>query len=387
MDIKPLIDDQYTGLPSKRTLDRILQKRREGKRGIGVYCAYAPVELIRAMGATPITLCAFSNKTIPDAEKVLPSNLCPLIKSSYGFITTNTCPFFELSEAVIAETTCDGKKKMFELISSIKPMHVMDLPQIPDTDEAKANWTVMIQKLKSFLETTFETTISNENIEREIRDTNEKNRLMQRFFEYAVPHPPVLCATEMYDVISLATVLGAQELREVLEPATAILDGRIKNGLFFGSKASPRVLVSGCPVNGDSAKVLRTIEKAGGVIVALEACSGMKPFLMQIDEGTSDPLAALAKAYLTIPCSCMTPNTRRLTSLDEMIDKFKPDAIVDVILQACHSYNVESHTVEQHIKAKHGLSFLKIETDYSSGDVERIRVRVEALLESCLDRS
>jgi benzoyl-CoA reductase/2-hydroxyglutaryl-CoA dehydratase subunit BcrC/BadD/HgdB len=79
----------------------------------------------------------------------------------------------------------------------------------------------------------------------------------------------------------------------------------------------------------------------------------------------------------------MTPNVRRLASLDEMITKFKPDVIVDVVLQACHSYNVESYTVEQHVKAKHKLSFLKIETDYSSGDVERIRMRVEALLENC----
>jgi benzoyl-CoA reductase/2-hydroxyglutaryl-CoA dehydratase subunit BcrC/BadD/HgdB len=244
----------------------------------------------------------------------------------------------------------------------------------------------MIQKLKSFLEITFETTITDESIEREIRDTNEKNRLMQRFFEYAIPHPPVLCATEMYDVISIAMVLGAEELREVLEPALAILDERIKNGLAFGSKTSPRVLVSGCPINGDSAKVLRIIENAGGVIVALEACSGMKPFMMKIDEGTGDPLAALARAYLTIPCSCMTPNTRRLTSLDGMINKFRPDAIVDVILQACHSYNVESSSVERHIKTKHGLSFLKIETDYSSGDVERIGMRVEALLENCNNR-
>ena len=90
-----------------------------------------------------------------DAETVLPANLCPLIKSSYGFIVEGTCPFFAMSEAVIAETTCDGKKKMFELAAEIKPMHVMDLPQLADEPEALLSWTVMIRKLQRFLEKTF----------------------------------------------------------------------------------------------------------------------------------------------------------------------------------------------------------------------------------------
>jgi benzoyl-CoA reductase/2-hydroxyglutaryl-CoA dehydratase subunit BcrC/BadD/HgdB len=84
---------------------------------------------MHAMGLVPATLCAFSNGTIEAAETVLPANLCPLIKSSYGFIIKDTCPFFAISEAVIAETTCT-EKKMFELISEYRPTHVMDLPQL-----------------------------------------------------------------------------------------------------------------------------------------------------------------------------------------------------------------------------------------------------------------
>lgn len=171
MIIEPLLNDEYTALPAKRTLDFILRKRESGARGVGLYCGYAPFELIRAMGAVPITLCAFSNKTIPAAETVLPANLCPLIKSSYGFIHTDTCPFYALSEAIVGETTCDGKKKMFELISHIKPTHVMDLPQLPDQWEAQRNWTDMLRRLKTFLEDTFGTRITDEKSTRPTRGT------------------------------------------------------------------------------------------------------------------------------------------------------------------------------------------------------------------------
>ncbi len=78
----------------------------------------------------------------------------------------------------------------------------------------------------------------------------------------------------------------------------------------------------------------------------------------------------------------MTPNARRLTELDKMIGRFKPDVIIDVIPHACHSYNVESHKIREHVKNKHSLPYLKIETDYSQGDVEQIRTRVESLFDS-----
>ena len=38
-----------------------------------------------AMGAASVSLCSTSDETIAEAEKELPKNLCPLIKSSYGF--------------------------------------------------------------------------------------------------------------------------------------------------------------------------------------------------------------------------------------------------------------------------------------------------------------
>jgi benzoyl-CoA reductase/2-hydroxyglutaryl-CoA dehydratase subunit BcrC/BadD/HgdB len=105
--------------------------------------------------------------------------------------------------------------------------------------------------------------------------------------------------------------------------------------------------------------------------------------MTDIEEGTGDPVRALAERYLQIPCSCMTPNTRRRTEMTRLIERVRPDAVIDVVLQACHSFNIESHKVGEHVEKNLGLPFLKIVTDFSLGDVEQIRTRVEALLESC----
>lgn len=378
----PLMNDGFDGEPAKRVL-KYVQSHKERKNPIvGIYCGYAPIEVIQAMGIVPAVLCAFSKNPIPSAETVLPANLCPLIKSSYGFIMEGTCPFFSVSEAVIAETTCDGKKKMFELISDIKPVFVMDLPQLPDEPEALRNWTVMIRKLQKFLEKTFGRTASDGQIESAIRMSNQKNRMMQKLFEFAALKPSVISWQEMYDAGFLALPSTGEEMVPVLENLIERLEKRAEAGEYFGTPDSPRVLVTGCPVGGDATKIFKVIEDSGGVVVAPDACTGMKAFMGEIEENTGDPAAAIAKRYLEIPCACMTPNSRRLDSLSEMIETFKPDAVIDFVLQSCHSYNVESYKIGTRVTETHGLPFLKVETDYSDSDIGQLRTRVEALFES-----
>ena len=108
----------------------IKKLKDEGTPVVGVFCTYLPKEIANAMGAAVVGLCSVSDETIPDAEKDLPRNLCPLIKSSYGFAKTDKCPFFYFSDLVVGETTCDGKKKAYEILGKDVPMHIMDVPQM-----------------------------------------------------------------------------------------------------------------------------------------------------------------------------------------------------------------------------------------------------------------
>ena len=82
--------------------------KEQGQPIVGVYCTFMPEELVMASGAIQISLCSTSDETISAAEEDLPRNLCPLIKSSYGFGKTDKCPYFYFSDLVVGETTCDG---------------------------------------------------------------------------------------------------------------------------------------------------------------------------------------------------------------------------------------------------------------------------------------
>ena len=178
---------------------------------------------------------------------------------------------------------------MFELISERKPTHIMDLPQLPDEAEALSNWTVMIRKLQNFLEDVFKTQATDEQIEAAIKDTNRKNKMMRKVIEFAALHPPVIGWQEIYDLAHLSHGATGNEMEAILAEAINKLEKRRATGYAYGSLMAPRVMVTGCPVGGDAQKVLNIIEETGGVIVALEACSGYKPFMLDIEEDTEDP--------------------------------------------------------------------------------------------------
>ena len=122
-----------------------------GGKIAGVYCIYAPTEVIRAAGVAPVSLCGKKQDPIKEAERELPPSLCPLIKSSYGYAVNGTCPFFSASDVLVAETTCDGKKKMYELMGRLKPLHLMHLPHTQVGGAALEYWLHAQRDLAAFL--------------------------------------------------------------------------------------------------------------------------------------------------------------------------------------------------------------------------------------------
>jgi benzoyl-CoA reductase/2-hydroxyglutaryl-CoA dehydratase subunit BcrC/BadD/HgdB len=106
----PAIFDQFSEARQKGFLT-VMDLKEQNVPLVGTYCTFMPQEIAMAAGAVVVSLCSTSDETIEEAEKDLPRNLCPLIKSSYGFGKTDKCPYFYFSDLVVGETTCDGKRK------------------------------------------------------------------------------------------------------------------------------------------------------------------------------------------------------------------------------------------------------------------------------------
>lgn len=365
---------------TEQNLIDIETHKKNGNHAIGFYCLYAPTELAVAADAIPLPLCGTRQDPIEAAEEVLPRNLCPLIKSSYGFAASDTCPFFRFSDLIVADTTCDGKKKMFELMSDIKPVHVLQLPQQQNLSLFLDPWKHEINTLKKEIENLTDKQITEERISEAISLLNRERITLKRLMDVTKAKPSPLTGMELIEILFKTGFFADKEkgiaiMNEIADACQAL----VQKGESPFTKETPRILMTGVPVGLGSDKVIKIIEESGANVVAFENCSGYKK-TFQVDE-TKDPITALAETYLAIPCSVMSPNHGRIEMLEEMITEFSVDGVVDLTWQACHTYNIEAHQIQQFVSERFGLPYLHVETDYSLSDTEQLRVRIEAFLE------
>ena len=142
----------------------------------------------------------------------------------------------------------------------------------------------------------------------------------------------------------------------------------------------PRILVTGCPIGGGAMKVVKAIEDNGANVVCYENCGGAKSVDELINEDAEDIYQAIADRYLNIGCSVMTPDNNRLNLMGRLLEEYKIDAVVEVVLQACHTYNVESYSIKKFVTER-GIPYMAIETDYSTSDIGQLNTRCAAFIE------
>ena len=356
------------------------EKKKQGIPFVGTFCTYTPNEIIRAAGAVPVGLCSFSDETIAEAEQDLPKNLCPLIKSSYGFAKSQKCPYFYFADLIVGETTCDGKKKMYEILGEIKDVHILELPN-RQSPMGRMLWRDEVIKFKEKLEEKFGVEITEEKVRQEVHLANNNRIAMKKFYELMKLDPPPMAGLNLYDVLYGSKFKFDHEdtIREM-----DILTDRIKNEHAEGNQPiprRPRILITGCPLGGSTMKVVRAIEENGGNVVCYENCAGAKAIDELIDENAEDIYQAIADRYLNIGCSVMTPDDNRLKLLGRLLEEYRVDGVVEVILQACHTYNIESHSIKRFVRSK-GIPYMSLETDYSTSDIGQLNTRCAAFVET-----
>ena len=346
---------------------------------IGSYCTYFPQEIAMAMGAASVSLCSTSDETLQEAEKDLPKNLCPLIKSSYGFAKTEKCPYFYFSDVVVGETTCDGKKKMYELMSEFKDVFLLQLPQT-QTEEAVLSYRKEIIRFKEYLEKKFSVKITDAQVREAVHRNNEIRLAIRNLYAVMKNDPCPISGYDLFKVLYGSTFrLDRSAIAAEMDALRKKVEEEYQKGVHQEKK--PRIVITGCPMGGATEKVIRAIEENGGIVVGYENCTGAKQYDRLVEEDTEDIYKAIAKRYLGIGCSVMTPNPNRFDLLGRMIEEYRADGVVEMTLTACLTYNVETRAIRRFCVEEKKVPFISVETDYSQADVEQLNTRITAFLE------
>jgi benzoyl-CoA reductase/2-hydroxyglutaryl-CoA dehydratase subunit BcrC/BadD/HgdB len=345
--------------------------RKAGGKVVGTYCLYVPEEIIRAAGAWSIGICAGAEWAYDDVERIMPRNTCALIKSMMGF---------KLGK--VGETTCDGKKKAYEILGELHDMHVMELPQMKREKDI-ALWRSEIADLMAKVEGLTGKKVTVESLRASIKEVNDKRRALQRIAATRAADPAPISGKDALLATQVAFYEDVPRFTQSMNALADELEKRVEDGVGVAPKGAKRVLITGTPMALPNWKLHDIVERAGGIVVGEEMCTGSRYYekLVNEDSGTLDEmLDDIAAKYLDINCACFTPNTGRIDDVVRMARDLGADGVIDYCLSFCGTYQIESTGLGKAVQEA-GLPVLRIETDYSAEDVGQLSTRVEAFLE------
>ncbi|WP_434799069.1 double-cubane-cluster-containing anaerobic reductase [Terrisporobacter vanillatitrophus] len=360
----------------------LIKHQENGGKVFGTFCVYVPDEVVFAADAIATGLCGGSQFWVPGGEKVLPTSTCPLIKASVGARLDKTCPFFRIADMYIGETTCDGKKKAWEILGEDVPMHIMDLPQMKRRKDIKA-WAEEINEFKDVVEKFTGNEITAEKLSVAIKLINDKRRALARLYECRKNECLPISGRDALVISQIAFYDDPARFTQMTNKLCDELEERINNNISVVPVGTKRIMLTGTPLAIPNWKIHNIVETSGAAVVCEEMCTGTRYFENLVDESQTtieNQIEALSERYMGINCACFTPNHGRIDDIIRLAKEYKVDGIIDINLKFCSLYDVEGFTVERALKEA-GIPVLGIETDYTDSDAEQLRTRIGAFIE------
>lgn len=360
----------------------LIEHQKKGGKVFGTFCVYVPDEIVFAADAIATGLCGGSQFWVPGGEKVLPTNTCPLIKASVGARVDRTCPFFRIADMYVGETTCDGKKKAWEILAEDVPVHVMNLPQMKRAKDVKA-WAEEIEAFKEVVEEFTGNKVTAEKLAESIKLINNKRKALERLYDLRKNETLPISGCDALLISQIAFYDDPARFTQMTNKLCDELEKRVADGVSVVPAGTKRIMLTGTPLAIPNWKLHNIVETSGGAVVCEEMCTGTRYFEKQVDESAEtleDQYMALANRYMNINCACFTPNSGRIDDILRLAREYKVDGIIDVNLKFCNLYDTEGYFVERAMKEA-GIPVLGIETDYTDSDAQQLRTRVSAFIE------
>jgi benzoyl-CoA reductase/2-hydroxyglutaryl-CoA dehydratase subunit BcrC/BadD/HgdB len=363
-------------------IKELQEAKAQGRKIIGTFCVFVPEELVLAADAVCVGLCAGAEIGKEAAEKILPRNTCALIKSFMGFKLSRLCPFIESCDLVVGETTCDGKKKAYEIFEEYTPVYVMEIPQMKQACDREL-WKAEVRRFKERIEEVTGKAITAAKLKEAVNLVNRRRQVLQRLNQLRAAVPTPISGRDVLLINQISFYDDPVRFTAKIGELCDELEKRVQAGEGVVPAETPRLMLSGCPMAVPNWKLPYIVESSGAVIVGEESCIGTRNIRDLVDESgdtLEEMLDALVDRYLRIDCACFTPNRERLENIVAMARDLKVKGVIHFALNFCQPYAIEAFKVGRALEAA-GIPMLSIETDYSLEDVEQLKTRVEAFLE------
>lgn len=354
----------------------------EHKPVVGTFCAMVPEEIISACGAYPIRLCGGNYTAQLAGDEYAPRDSCPVVKSVVGSFDMKLLPIYEKCDLAIVPTSCDGKKKMTEVLANYVPTLPLHIPAVKDEESFEDLTPIFYGLIPTIEEITGEKLTVNK-LKKAIQINQQINREAYKLISFKKMKPSVIYGSHALSVMNTYQYSTREEFLVQLTLLNKELEEKVKKKNFISEKA-PRILMTGSPIIFPNLKLPIILEELGAVIAADETCAGDRMLAdpVYISDKTVEGMVRSLGAKYVLPCSCPTfaYNEERIYRIKQMIKDYQIDGIIYNVLRGCLPYDFEVRNVEK-LSETLGVPVVRIETDYNTEDTEQLKIRLEAFVE------
>jgi predicted CoA-substrate-specific enzyme activase len=357
--------------------------REDGKKRFAYQCNYTPLELLSASGARHIRLFrAGDPETVARGERYTQSIYCDFTKSCLGFFSSGD-PLYSAVDGVYNFYTCNTVKRVSEVLDRFVPVKLLNLPKIRTEVSSRDFFRLELLDMKRDLESKTGTIISDEEIHAQIVKYNKLRRQLRKISDLRKLRRPPITGKDFLEIAKAYYYVDADTALAAYERLYDALAARIGDQ---EAEEPMRFMISGSVMADGDRKIHDILEgEYGGLVVAEDVCTGLRPFCHELSE-EGDPLNALVGGYLDqAPCARMKPLSDAARFAANLALEYGAQGVLYTYLKFCPTHSVgmkEYLTAFQRVN----LPVLELSSDYSHSSEGQIRTRIEAFIEVLLDK-
>ncbi|MBU0517018.1 MAG: 2-hydroxyacyl-CoA dehydratase family protein [Proteobacteria bacterium] len=348
--------------------ERLRALSAQGRRIVGYFCTYTPVEVIHAAGFIPVRILGQSGP-VTRADTLTPNFLCPYLRRALDRALAGE---YDYLSGLVQGYTCDAACGMTGVWRETWPgrfYHTLPLPYNHGPDGRRFLAGALDDLVAKLDQAGGE--FSDERLADSIELYGEIRRLTLGLDQARQSGQSRLSAADWLVVNLAGQVQPPEDHLNMLRDLVAA------DGPAEGPPGVP-VLVSGSLI--EEPRVMDLIESAGGRVVADDLCTGSRALSPPAGAGDS-PLESLIDRYLNrAPCPARSRAEDRLAPLLETIKASGARGALFVFQKFCTPHLADHPTLAQGLKEA-GCPSLALELEETGPSEGQLRTRLQAFFE------
>lgn len=368
-----------------RRPEEIAEAKRNGKKVVGYFCCYTPIEVIHALGLIPIRLgWGGDDELAEDGIPYITNIQCPFVRQTIGVFKSGKNPYAEQSDLIAIAAVCLQEYRMSEVLRIYFKKQTLTL-SVPKNFYLPEGREYFVKELAWFtgeLEKLSGHALEGVKLKESVGLYDEIRSVVAHLYGLLARENSPITWREVFEAIQAGFYLDPKAYLAILKDWVREVEA---TPVVFKTRPGNqvRVVVAGSILAPGDTKILEVLEGQGVTIVADDTCAGQRTFAdLTINEPT---IQGIAEGYLNkVPCAAQLypfrETDKRLQNLFQLVDDHKADAVIYHTIRFCDPYTFRYEENKQLFDEK-GIPFLQVHTDFGKADVGQLATRVGALAE------